>query len=37
MCVKEEKILALFMGKVLKYNLEDAGLVGNIKELRIVY
>ncbi len=36
-CVRDEKILPLFMGKILKYNLEDAGLVGNIKELKIIY
>lgn len=36
-CIREEKILPLFMGKILKYNIEDAGLVGDIAEIKINY
>ncbi|MDA9129213.1 hypothetical protein N9J72_01930 [Candidatus Gracilibacteria bacterium] len=36
-CVRQEKILPLFMGKVLKYNLEQIGFEGKVKELKIKY
>ncbi len=36
-CIREEKILPLHMGKVLKYNLEDIWLEGEVKELQIRY
>lgn len=36
-CIRNEKILPLHMGKVLKYNLEDRGLSGEVKELQIQY
>ena len=36
-CIREEKILPLHMGKVLKYNLEDIGLEGEERELQIQY
>ena len=36
-CIRWEKILPLHMGKVLKYNLEDAGLRGNVWELELRY
>ena len=37
MCIREEKILPLTLGKVLKYNLEDIGFGGELGELEIVY
>jgi len=36
-CIRGEKILPLYMGKVLKYNLVDAGLVWENRELKIEY
>ena len=36
-CIREERILPIHMGKALKYNLEDVGFEGNIKELKIEY
>jgi len=36
-CIRGEKILPLHMGKVLKYNLEDVGLRGEVKVLEIKY
>ena len=36
-CIREEKILPLHMGKVLKYNLEDIGLEWKEKELQMQY
>ncbi|MCD5375019.1 hypothetical protein LR010_01040 [Candidatus Gracilibacteria bacterium] len=36
-CIRGEKVLPLHMGKVLKYNLEEIGLDGNIKELQVEY
>jgi hypothetical protein len=36
-CIRDEKILPLFMWKVLKYNLEDAGLSWALKGLQITY
>jgi len=34
-CIRWEKILPLYMWKVLKYNLEDAGLEGSMMELQV--
>jgi len=36
-CIREEKILPLFMGKVLMYNLEDIWFEGDIQKLHIKY
>jgi len=36
-CVREEKILPLFMGKILKYNVEQAGLEWDMHELHVWY
>jgi hypothetical protein len=36
-CVKEERILSLTLGKVLKYNLDEVWLKGNIRNLEIKY
>ena len=36
-CIREEKILALHMWKVLKHNLEDIGLIWEERELQIQY
>ena len=36
-CIRQEKILPLHMGKVLKYNLEDIGLWWKIGEFKIKY
>jgi len=36
-CIRQEKILPLHMGKVLKYNLEDVWLRGKEEELEIMY
>ena len=36
-CIRSEKILALNLAKVLKYNLEDVGIGGEVREVRIDY
>lgn len=36
-CIRQEKILPIHMGKVLRYNLEDIGFEGEIGELRAKY
>lgn len=36
-CVRQEKILPLFMGKVLKYNLEESGLIWEIWNIQVKY
>lgn len=36
-CIREEKIMPLHMGKILKYNLEDIGLSSDSKDLQIKY
>lgn len=36
-CIRGEKILPLYMWKVLKYNLEDAWLRGEEKSLQVMY
>ncbi len=36
-CIRGEKILPLYMWRVLKYNLEDAWLAGEVEELEIEY
>jgi hypothetical protein len=36
-CIRGEKILPLFMGSVLKYNLEEIWLAGEVGELEIMY
>ena len=36
-CIRGEKVLPLHMWKVLKYNLEEIWLDGNIKELQVEY
>ena len=36
-CIKNEKILALNLAKVLKYNLEDVGICGEVREMRVRY
>ncbi len=36
-CIRQEKILPLQMGRILKYNLEEVGLKGEIEELQVKY
>ena len=36
-CIITEKILALNLAKVLKYNLEDVGIGGEVREMRMRY
>ncbi len=36
-CIREEHIMPLQMGKILKYNLQDAGFTGEERELKIEY
>ena len=36
-CIRQEKILPIHMGKVLKYNLEDIGFGGEVGELKVKY
>ncbi len=36
-CIRQEKILPIHMGKVLKYNLEDTGFEGEVGELKVEY
>lgn len=36
-CIRQEKILPLFMGRILKYNLEEVGFEGEVEELEIEY
>lgn len=36
-CIRQEKILPIHMGKVLKYNLEDIGFKGEVGELKVEY
>ena len=36
-CIRQEKILPLFMGRILKYNLEEVGFGGKIEQLQIKY
>ena len=36
-CIVSEKILALNLAKVLRYNLEDLGISGDLREMRVSY
>ena len=36
-CIKEEKILAITLAKIINYNLEEIGFKWNLNELEIVY